>query len=365
VNGTDDSGAGAAVGTAGVTGPARTVFVVLEPVDEGDAGEPVGTPALVARWTLAAEAARLAAALGATTRLVTWPAGADVDFDALTAGLADLARAARPIVILVQHTDTGRQLAPGLARRLGSCAVLGCSDVIVRKAEGTGRTPTDDDQDAVDAFPAASPVFVKPVYGGWLEQEITETEDFVPVVTLALEGLDGPETLDAIADQAVEPEIVEYVDPLGPRVRHLETIPPDARSVDLIHSKRIVTAGMGTVADDLLAAVGELADLLEGSVGATRPVVDEGRLPKERLIGQTGRTVSPELYVALGVSGSPHHVAGVRKADRVLSVNRDVRAPIFEFSDVGYVADLEAVLPALIHKIREWRDAPPGDDHVE
>jgi electron transfer flavoprotein alpha subunit len=104
--------------------------------------------------------------------------------------------------------------------------------------------------------------------------------------------------------------------------------------------------------------VGELADLLQGSVGATRPVTDEGRLPKERLIGQTGRSVTPELYVALGVSGSPHHVAGVRSADRVLSVNRDVRAPIFQFSDVGYVADLEEVLPALVRRISEWRDEP-------
>ncbi len=93
-------------------------------------------------------------------------------------------------------------------------------------------------------------------------------------------------------------------------------------------------------------------------MGATRPVVDDGRLPKERLIGQTGKTVTPELYIALGISGSPHHMAGVQKADRILSINRDGRAPIFQFSDIGYVADLEVVLPALVSKIKEWRDAP-------
>ena len=87
-------------------------------------------------------------------------------------------------------------------------------------------------------------------------------------------------------------------------------------------------------------------------------MTDEARLPKERLIGQTGRSVTPELYVALGVSGSPHHVAGVRSADRIIAVNRDVRAPIFQFSDVGYVADLEEVLPALVRRIGEWRDEP-------
>ncbi len=82
-----------------------------------------------------------------------------------------------------------------------------------------------------------------------------------------------------------------------------------------------------------------------------------GALPKERLIGQTGKNVTPDLYIALGISGSPHHMAGVRKADRVLSVNRDVRAPIFQFSDIGYVADLELVLPGLVNKIKEWRGA--------
>ena len=126
---------------------------------------------------------------------------------------------------------------------------------------------------------------------------------------------------------------------------------------------------MGAAGADLLGTVRELADLLEGSVGATRPMVDEGHLPKERLIGQTGRTVAPDLYVALGISGSPHHVAGVRKAERVLSINRDVRAPIFQFSDVGYVAGLEEVLPALVAKIKAWRDetgapgAGGGDGH--
>jgi electron transfer flavoprotein alpha subunit len=204
------------------------------------------------------------------------------------------------------------------------------------------------------------------VYGGWLEEEVRAVDGFVPVATLDLAGLEPPEAAAAQAAAALAGAETLPVDPgagtgaAAPRVQTLETLPPDARSVDLVHAKRIVTAGMGTADEKLMAAVHELAELLEGSVGATRPVVDEGRLPKERLIGQTGRTVAPELYVALGVSGSPHHVAGVRNADRVLSINRDVRAPIFQFSDVGYVADLQEVLPSLIDKIKAWRDAPAG-----
>ncbi len=235
--------------------------------------------------------------------------------------------------MLLAHTDLGRHLAPMVAHRLGSGAVIGCSDVLV--CDG-------------------APVFVKPVYGGWLEQEIEPAPGSVPVATIDLDGLAAPESPPA---DLPEPEVLEIAGAATSSVRSLELIPPDVRTVDLVHAKRIVAAGSGSASDSLLAAARELADLLDGSVGATRPVVDDGRLPKERLIGQTGRTVTPDLYLALGISGSPHHMAGVQKAGKILSIDRDTRAPIFQFSDVGYVADLEDVLPALVQKIKEYRDA--------
>ena len=359
MSGTGDSTA-APRGTVTPGGPAtpgavaaRPLLVVVEPVSEmGDAA------AAASRLALVAEALRLAAALGAPARFVTWPAGPDVDFDSLAGAVAGAVKAADPVAVLVQDSDAGRQLAPLVAERLGTGAVLGCSDLAV---EG-GRSAVARREDvADDEFRPGPLTFVKPVYGGWLEQEVAAAAGFVPVVTLDLTGIETPEAAaEAAALMLAQAEVVRVAAEPFPRVRHVETIAPDARSVDLVHAKRIVAAGMGSASDTLLGAVHELAGLLEGSVGATRPVVDEGHLPKERLIGQTGRTVAPDLYVALGISGSPHHVAGVRKADRVLSINRDVRAPIFQFSDVGYVADLEAVLPALIAKIKEWRDAPTG-----
>jgi electron transfer flavoprotein alpha subunit len=273
-------------------------------------------------------------------RFVTWPAGREVDFDLVAASVADVSTGAGPVAVLVQDSDAGRQLAPLIAHRLETGAVLGCSDL----------------------WPDGL-TFVKPVYGGWLEQDVAAAPGFVPVATLELTGVETPEAAaEAAAAMLAQAEVVHVAGGSRLRVRHVDTFPPDARSVDLVHAKRIVAAGMGSASETLLAAVRELADLLEGSVGATRPVVDEGHLPKERLIGQTGKTVAPDLYVALGISGSPHHVAGVRRADRVLSINRDVRAPIFQFSDVGYVADLEAVLPSLIARIKEWRDAPTGGE---
>jgi electron transfer flavoprotein alpha subunit len=118
---------------------------------------------------------------------------------------------------------------------------------------------------------------------------------------------------------------------------------------------------MGTVGDNLQILVRELADLLEGSLGSTRPIVDEGHLPKERMIGLTGKQISPDLYLALGVSGSPHHVAGIQGSKRIVCINKDPRAPIYQFCDAGFVGDIRNVLPKLISRIRAWKGASSNE----
>jgi len=298
--------------------------------------EPEADPSRPVAGLLRAEAARVAGLLGASVRCVTWPG--DAAAGGVAQALAELVRADAPHAVLLLDTDLGREVAPLVAHAAGTGAVLGCSDVRVRRGE--------------DGRPL--PVFVKPVHGGWLEREVEAAGAAVPVVTLAVSGLEP----SAAGEALPAAELLAIVPDAEPAVRHLETVPPDARSVDLVHSRRIVTAGQGVRSAALLEAVRELADLLDGSVGATRPMTDDHRLPKERLIGQTGRSVTPELYLALGVSGSPHHMAGVLSADRVLSVNKDVRAPVFQYSDEGYVADLDEVLPALVARIKAWRDEP-------
>lgn len=318
------------------------LLAVIEP--------PGATPAGGLGAALRAEAARIAEAMGAEARLMTWRADAEtgegIGVEHVARALADAVSPACPAVVVLADTATGRQLATQLAHHLGCEAILGCSDVLA--ADGV-------------------PVLVKPVYGGWLEQDCWSAIGMPVVVTLDLAGVEvsgAAEEAGATAgtEAFASAEVVEVLGEGSPSVRRLELVPPDPRSVDLAHAKRIVAAGAGGASERLLSAVGELADLLEGSLGATRPVVDEGRLPKERLIGQTGKTVSPELYLALGISGSPHHMAGVQKAGRILSINCDARAPIFGFSDVGYVADLEAVLPLLLEKMKAWRDGPRGAD---
>ncbi|MFH1646542.1 MAG: FAD-binding protein [Chloroflexota bacterium] len=114
--------------------------------------------------------------------------------------------------------------------------------------------------------------------------------------------------------------------------------------------------GAGAADDDILPLVEELAALLEGAIGTTRPVVDGGKIPKERLIGQTGKVVSPDFYLALGISGATHHVGGIQESGRIVAINRDPHAPIFQSADAGITADLRDVLPLLIDRIKRAKD---------
>jgi electron transfer flavoprotein alpha subunit len=358
--GKGSGGSRAAGGVAPSTAPGP-LLAVLEPGRHPDA--PAGPATEVSLGyvaaPLAAEALRLAAELKVPARLLTWVPVPDLDPGAVAAALARSAESLRAAAVLLADTDLGRQVAPMVAHRLGSGAVVGCSDVLVRGGGssggdvGSGGAGSGGD----GTGGRARLTFVKPVYGGWLEQEIEAGEGSIPVVTIDLTAMPLPTTL---LEDLPAPEVLELTGGVADTVRSLEVIPPDPSTVDLVHAKRIVTAGAGSAGDELLCAARDLAEVLEGSMGATRPVVDDGRLPKERLIGQTGRTVTPDLYFALGVSGSPHHVAGVKKAEKIVSINRDVRAPMFQFSDEGYVADLEIVLPALVAKIKEYRDAGIG-----
>ena len=128
-------------------------------------------------------------------------------------------------------------------------------------------------------------------------------------------------------------------------------IPPDPQTVDLTEAEVIFSAGKGcdpATFDQLK----ELCRLMNVSFGVTRPVYDLGWTGFERMVGQTGRTVTPGLYVALGISGSMHHVGGIKDSRRIVAINLDSKAPIFPNADEGFVADLQELLPRLLDQVK-------------
>lgn len=136
----------------------------------------------------------------------------------------------------------------------------------------------------------------------------------------------------------------------GP-TRIVERIPPDPQTVDVAEAEIIFSAGLGCDQQSF-EQLQELTRLLNVSLGVTRPVYDLGWTGFERMVGQTGRTVAPRLYLALGVSGSMHHVGGIKEAKQIVAVNIDPKAPIFPNADEGFVADLRQVLPLLLERVR-------------
>lgn len=139
--------------------------------------------------------------------------------------------------------------------------------------------------------------------------------------------------------------------PADSAARVIGRIPPDPQTVDLTEAEVIFSAGKGCD-EKTFDQLKELCRLLNVSFGVTRPVFDLGWTGFERMVGQTGRTVAPRFYLALGISGSMHHVGGIKDSRRIVTVNIDAKAPIFPNSDEGFVADLKEVLPHLLARAK-------------
>ncbi len=250
--------------------------------------------------------------------------------EACAAALLPKIREEKPWLVLMGDTRAGQELAPRLATLLNAGLVTGCVKIDLSDPE--------------------KPVFFRPVYAGQLYQEIVD-DTHPMLVTMDVSVLDAKPVTAAtnVEILVIEPELSRE----SVKARHLEYLPADFQQVDVTEARTIVAAGMGAIDSGLFPLVEELAVLLEGAIGTTRPVVDTGSIPRERLIGQTGKVVGPDFYLALGVSGASHHIGGIQDSGKIVAINRDPQAPIFRSADAVAVSDLRAVLPLLIARIKK------------
>lgn len=242
------------------------------------------------------------------------------DFDrfgvsASAAALAHLVSAHKPAALLITSSAFGKELA-------GCVAVLTDSGLIT---------------DAVDV--SNEMVATQIIFGGSTTVHSRVSQGSA-IITLRPNSV----TPDS---QACTPEIINVTFEVGDEAKHAEVIssqPPIAEGrPELTEAQIIVSGGRGTNGD--FSAVETFADLLGAAVGASRAATDAGWYPHSHQVGQTGKTVSPQLYVACGISGAIQHRAGMQTSKTIVVINKDLEAPIFEIADFGVVGDLFAVLP--------------------
>ncbi len=315
-----------------IIGPAE-----IPPAPEGVSllveGRRLAGPAGGVTLILAGNAARVEELSRSGAAHILWLDGPEeaVDPIAVADAVADRLREERPEACVVSASRWGGEVAARLAARVGAALLPGCL--------GLSRDP------------AGRLEAVRPVYGSRLLARVAAVDSSLRIITLR-PGSGGVEPAPGHGQGTVE-RITPAARPDWIRLLGEERVPPE--ELDLAEAEVVVAGGHGVGSRQGFALVEELASLLGGAVGATRMAVDAGWAPFSRQIGLTGRIISPRVYMACGISGSPHHMDGVRQAQLVVAINTDRHAPIFTYADVGILGDVREVLPPLIAAARRLR----------
>lgn len=239
-----------------------------------------------------------------------------------------------PAVALFGATSQGRDLAPRVAARLGAGIVTDCTNVEVR--DGT--------------LVATRPVYTRKAIG---TIRFKDTAPRIAVVLPAMYPL-PPEQPQRKAEIRSWPVQLD-AKTIRTTVRELKTI--QRETIPLIDADVIVSGGRGMKGPENFALLDTLARALGGAVGSSRPPVDSGWVPHDYEIGQTGKTVSPQVYLACGISGAPQHLAGMSGSKYIIAINKDPNAPILQLADLGIVGDLFQILPKLTDAVKRAKSS--------
>jgi electron transfer flavoprotein alpha subunit len=242
--------------------------------------------------------------------------------------LTKLVKEYDPAALLMTASARGRDLAGGLAAELGVGVIADCTAF---RLDG-------------DKF-----VATRPIYAGKLLSDVTATMRPV-IVTIRNRAFPKPDPDTSRSGQVTNVPPVLAEDAIVGKVMEWVT---EEGKVNLADAKVIVSGGRGVGGPDGFKPVRDLAVVLGAAVGASRAAVDAGWIPYAHQVGQTGKTVSPDMYIACGISGSIQHQAGMRTAKVIVAINKDPEAPVYKLARYGVVGDLFQIVPALTEEFRK------------
>lgn len=236
-----------------------------------------------------------------------------------------------PAVIMLAATNHGKELAAGLAARLGAGLATDCVAIDYNDTDGLR--------------------VKRPVFAGKAVATVTFTGDQVRILTLRPNVFRADQELEERSPEITVVESGVSWESLPLKIS--EVVKESGARVDVTEARIIVSGGMGMQSPDNFYLIEDLAEVLGAAVGASRPVVDNGWRPYSNQVGQTGRTVSPDLYIACGISGAVQHLAGMSSARCIVAINKDAKAPIFDVADFGIVGDVLEILPILTEECKK------------
>ncbi|OUP64511.1 electron transfer flavoprotein subunit alpha [Pseudoflavonifractor sp. An176] len=283
----------------------------------------------------------------------------DYTTDAYTKVICDLVEDKKPEIFLIGATNIGRDLGPRVAARLKTGLTADCThlDVDVEKYKAFLKTTSTIDVDNTKFEENTNLKMTRPAFGGHLMATIV-CPDYRPQMSTVRPGVMQTQ---AYNEETAAKTVLEKVDVQLTKedihVDLVEIVKSAKKAVDLIGADVVVSVGRGISADPKrgLEIAEELANVLGGVVGASRAVVDDGYIGVDHQVGQTGKTVHPKIYVALGISGAIQHVSGMQDAECIIAVNKNANAPIFDVATYGITGDLFKVGPMLAEAIAKYK----------
>jgi len=246
----------------------------------------------------------------------------------------------KPDVVIYGATAIGRDMAPRVSARVHTGLTADCTGLTIE--------PDDENPEKLNLM------MTRPAFGGNLMATIACPNHRPQMATVR------PGVMQALKMSDKNPVNIE---------QYKVEIPADCKNVEILDitkiiqqrmniedAKVLVSGGRGMHGPENYPMLEELADLLGGTISASRAAVDAGWVPKDRQVGQTGKTVRPNLYIACGISGAIQHLAGMEESDYIIAINKDATAPIFDVADVGIVGDIFKIVPLLIEQLKQEKN---------